>query len=253
MRLSPICNVMEPERGQSAQAAYQRLRALIIGGQLAPGSWLIEAELSAQLGLSRTPVRSALQTLQKEGYVRSSGRAARSRMTIAPLTNEDARELYSIIGRLEGLAARATAQLPVDKRRELVVELSRLNRELIKVARQKQAEAGVIFETDLNFHRTVVEASGGPRLQELHRTVQPQAERYWRLYASAVLDQLSESIEEHAAIIEAIESGDAAAAESGIQRNWENGAERLAKVMQALGERGTWIATTSRGLGSPNQ
>ena len=228
------------ERGSSARVAYEKLREMIIGGRLAPGSWLIEAELASHLGVSRTPVRAALQMLQNEGYVKSSGSGAKSRMLIAPLTHEDAQELYSIIGSLEGLAARLCAQLPVTRRREIVQQLEEYDRGLLKQLKQKRPDPDLIFQLDLDFHRMIVEASAGPRLLELHRTIQPQAERYWRLYAGAILNELGRSVKEHTAIVDAIVAGDADAAESGIQLNWSNGAKRLAKVIESLGERGSW-------------
>jgi DNA-binding GntR family transcriptional regulator len=231
---------MNEERENSSQQAYREIRGLIVKGQLAPGSWLIEAELSARLQLSRTPVRAALQTLQKEGYVRTSNGGLRSRISVSPLTHEDARELYAIIGRLEGLAGRLTAQLPEDRRRSVVKELSTFNAGLVKESKGKRPDPDAIFGYDLRFHRTIVEASAGPRLLELHRTVQPQAERYWRLYASAIVDELRHSIREHSTIVEAIERGDSDEAEIGIQRNWENGAGRLAQVIGVMGERGSW-------------
>jgi DNA-binding GntR family transcriptional regulator len=97
-----------------------------------------------------------------------------------------------------------------------------------------------IFDLDMSFHAEVMKASAGPRLLELHRSTQPQAERYWRLYASAILDELQTSVEEHDEIIRAISAGDPDAAERGIQRNWERGATRLAKVIDTIGERGSW-------------
>lgn len=231
---------MKAGRGNSAQVAYGKLRELIVNGQLAPGSWLIEAELSARLGVSRTPTRAALQALQKEGYVTTSGTGARTRMSISPLTHEDARELYSIIGHLEGLAGRLTAQLPPARRKKVIGELSQCNDSLLKQSKQKRPDPDAIFASDLTFHREIVEASAGPRLLALHRTVQPQAERYWRLYAGALLDELRQSVREHTAILEAIEVGDSDATEIGIQRNWSNGADRLAKVIDSIGERGRW-------------
>lgn len=231
---------MKSERGHSVAAAYRKLRQMIIAGQLPPGGWLIEAELANRLGISRTPLRAALQALQKEGYVRSSGGGVKSRMSIAPLTGEDAQELYSIIGHLEGLAARLTAELPEDRRRQISARLAGFNRGLTQQSRERRPDPDCIFELDLNFHRAVVEAGAGPRLLELHGTVQPQAERYWRLYAAAILDELKESVREHAAIIQALEAGDSAAAELGVQINWMNGAARLAKVIESRGERGNW-------------
>ncbi len=230
----------ETERGHSLRIAFQQLRHMIVSGQLLPGTWMIEADLGQRLGLSRTPVRGALHWLQRDRYVVATNNGSKSRMLVAPLTKEDARELYSIIGHIEGLGARLTAQLPFANRMQVIKQLRQYNSGLAELAQKHRSEANTIFELDMNFHRAIVEASAGPRLLELHRTTQPQAERYWRLYASAILDQLDESVREHERIITAIQEGDANAAESGIQVNWQNGVERLAKVIDTLGERGNW-------------
>src|SRR5947209_6558757 len=169
--------VGDPERGNSLRLAFQQLRMMIVTGKLAPGTWIIEADLAARLGFSRTPIRGALQWLQREGYVVASGSGTKSRMLVAPLTKEDARELYSIIGHLEGLGARLTARLPPSDRTAVINQLKDFNAGLAELARARHSDANRIFELDLNFHRTVVEASAGPRLLELHKTIQPQAER----------------------------------------------------------------------------
>jgi DNA-binding GntR family transcriptional regulator len=161
-------------------------------------------------------------------------------MTVAPLTKEDARELYAIIAHLEGLGARQTAQMPANARLKVVAELKDINGALAELSRTKRSEPNRIFELDLNFHRIIMEASAGPRLIEIHRTIQPQAERYWRLYAGAILDKLHASIAEHNDIIKALAGGDPNKAEKGLQTNWENGMERLATVIESLGERGSW-------------
>lgn len=233
-------NLVKAARGDSLKQAFQEIRELIVHGKLAPGTWIIEADLAGRLGFSRTPVRGALHWLRREGYVVATGNTVKIRMIVAPLTQEDARELYSIIGHIEGLGARLTAQLPQSTRVPLIRKLKELNDGLAELAQAKRREPNRIFDLDMNFHRTIVEASAGPRLLELHRSTQPQAERYWRLYASAILDELGTSVDEHCRIIRAIAKGDADAAERGIQLNWENGAERLAKVIDTLGERGSW-------------
>jgi DNA-binding GntR family transcriptional regulator len=230
----------EPERGNSLAVAFQQVREMIVGGKLSPGTWIIEAELAERLGFSRTPVRGALHWLQREGYVIAASNGSKSRMLVAPLTQEDARELYSIIGHIEGLGARLTAQLPFANRSRVIKQLREYNVGLAELARAHRSEANRIFELDMNFHRTIVEASAGPRLLQLHKTTQPQAERYWRLYASAILDELDKSVAEHDQIITAISEGDADAAEKGIQVNWQNGVERLSTVIDNLGERGSW-------------
>jgi DNA-binding GntR family transcriptional regulator len=227
-------------RGNSVKLVFTEIRDMIVRGKLSPGTWIIEADLADRLGYSRTPVRGALHWLQREGYVISSGNTAKSRMIVAPLTKEDAQELYSIIAHIEGLGARLTAQHPSAIRSKLIKKLKEVNQGLDELAAAKRREPNRIFDLDMEFHRLIIEASAGPRLLELHRSTQPQAERYWRLYASAILDELGTSVHEHEDIIRAISKGDADAAERGIQLNWINGAERLSRVIDTLGERGSW-------------
>jgi len=229
------------QRGARVRTAYQQLRELIVHGRLAPGSRVVEAELAERAGVSRTPVREALQRLQHEGLiVASAGGNSKARLAVAPLTREDACELYSIVGHLEGLAGRRTAMLPAPLRRALVRRLKALNAALGKLARAGQRDANRIFQLDLAFHRQIVEASAGPRMLALQQEIVPQAERYWRLYASAIVDQLGLSVAEHRQIIQAIERGDGDVAERRIILNWKKGAERLSKVIATLGERGSW-------------
>jgi DNA-binding GntR family transcriptional regulator len=100
------------EHGTSLLTAFQEIRELIVHGKLSPGTWIVEGDLAERLGMSRTPVRGALNWLQREGYVLEQKSASKSRMFVAPLTKDDAKELYSIVGRIEGLAGRQTAALP---------------------------------------------------------------------------------------------------------------------------------------------
>jgi DNA-binding GntR family transcriptional regulator len=224
-----------------SENTFHRLRDLIVHGKLAPGSRVIEADLADRLGVSRTPIRAARHRLQQEGYIVAISSAGnKERLSVAPLTKEDARELYKIVGHLEGSAAGLCCRLDQKVRNGLVSELRRYNKELQECAEAKRAEPNRVFDLDINFHQTIVDAGAGPRLRAIHAGVKPQTERYWRLYASAIIDQLDISIHEHLSIINSIERGDAPAAEKAIQLNWENGAERLCQVIENLGERGSW-------------
>src|SRR5436309_1204432 len=102
----------ETERGNSLRVAFQQLRQMIVTGRLAPGTWIIEADLAARLGVSRTPIRGALHWLEREGYVNASGTGSKSRMLVSPLTYDHARELYEINEHRNGLGARQPAKLP---------------------------------------------------------------------------------------------------------------------------------------------
>src|SRR5579884_3324768 len=120
----------QPEAVDNVTRVYHELRALIISGQLPPGARIAERAVVARTGLSRTPIRSALHRLQQEGLVASVGRAGDQRLIVTPLTREDGREVFLIVGHLEGLAASEAASLPAERRRELVRRLREVNQQL---------------------------------------------------------------------------------------------------------------------------
>jgi DNA-binding GntR family transcriptional regulator len=92
----------------------------------------------------------------------------------------------------------------------------------------------------VRFHRTIVEAAAGRRLRSELDALQPQVERYERVYTATLASEFSQSLDEHEAIVDAIASGDADRAERSVIDNWRRGTERYAKVVRYLGERGSW-------------
>jgi DNA-binding GntR family transcriptional regulator len=213
---------------------------MIVRGRLAPGSRVVESDVADKLGISRTPVRSALQRLQQEGYILAAGGGKQVRLSVAPLTSEDARELFDVVGAVEALAARGAAELDTEARARLVGELVRLNAALLRAAEQERPDRNELFELDTAFHRCYVEAGAGVRTLALHDAVKPQAERYIRLYINALADEIGRSVQEHAVILAAIENGDSKAAHGAVETNWRNASERLSHVIATLGERGSW-------------
>jgi DNA-binding GntR family transcriptional regulator len=169
------------------------------------------------------------------------GRGREQRLIVAPLTQDDAREVFFIVGHLEGLAARTAALLPAARRREIVRHLREVNRELA-VASRKRRDAVRVFDLDLEFHRTYVDGVVGPRLLALHHAIRSQSERYTRLYLSALLDTISTSVREHDAIVVGISKGEPDAAQGAAETNWRNAADRLTRVIAQHGERGAWHA-----------
>ena len=228
------------EHGTSLLTAFREIRELIVHGRLSPGTWILEAELAERLNMSRTPVRGAIHWLQREGYILEHRNISKSRMIVAPLTKEDANELYMVIGRLEGIAGHGVARLPAAERSAIAAQLATMNARLEAIASGKGGHPGDIFDIDRDFHRLITHRGAGPRLATLHAAVEPQAERYWRLYASSIIQDLGISVQEHQSIIAAVESGEGDAVERGLQANWNNGAERLGHVIDIFGERGSW-------------
>ncbi|MFL5480253.1 MAG: GntR family transcriptional regulator, partial [Gemmatimonadaceae bacterium] len=208
-----------------------------VRGQLAPGSRIVETEVAERFGVSRTPIRAAFQRLEREGYVTASP-THQARMTVAPLTREDVGELLEIVGELEGLSARGAAKLDDDSRERLVRDLGAVNADFRRAASAKVAQVGKLYEMDEKFHRLYVEAGSGPRLLSLHGAVKPQAERYIRMYIALLLDTVSTAGSEHDAIVDAIRTGNSAAAQKAVQTNWRHASDRLVRAIEVMGEQG---------------
>ncbi len=243
-RPTPVNAVPNANSARADQArpdqVYITLRELIVHGQLAPGTRVVETDVATRLGVSRTPVRGALQRLQQEGYIQAAPSLQQTRPTVSPLTREDARELFFIVGELEALAARFAADLPTADRHVLSEDLTAINEQFRRVSEARTPNHGRLFELDERFHRRYVEAGAGPRLLALHDAVKPQAERYERLYVSMLASEIHRSVAEHTTIVRAIRSGKPDAAQSAVQTNWRNAADRLGGVITTVGERGKW-------------
>lgn len=220
--------------------AYERLRELIVLGRLAPGSRIIENEASERLGMSRTPVRGALQQLQREGYVIRSGGEKRAQLAVAPLTADDGEELFELVGELEGMAARLAAREPRGTRLDISRRLRDANQRLRDESAEGDPDTRSIFDLHTEFHLAYVRAAAGPRLLKLHNSVTPQAERYRRVYSHALGGNIEPSLREHEVIIEGIESGDPEGAAAAARANWQNAGQRLRRIVELIGERGAW-------------
>lgn len=213
---------------------YERLRDLIVRGRLAPGGRLIETDVARRLGVSRTPVREALRRLQQEGYVRAERGGHQARLSVTPLTRADAEELLAIVGALEGLAAGQASRLPKRARTVLARELTHLNDAFGGAG----PDLDGLYRHDEEFHHRYVAAGGGGRLIAMHDAIKPQAERYIRMYIGLLANDVSASVIEHAAVIEAIATGRPKAAERAVRDNWRHATDRIARVIDLAGELG---------------
>lgn len=227
----------DPPRPSSSLAnqVYGDLLELIVRGELAPGSRIVERDLAHRLGVSRTPVREALRRLQQDGLVVENTASRYARPTVAALSEHDGRELYDIVARLEAVAGRRAAELPIDRRASIVTEMTRTNR-----AYRKAGESGIdlpqLVDLDHRFHAAYVDAAAGPRLLSMRRAVKPQLSRYARRFTRNVGDAVRRSATEHDEIIRAIDAGDADAAEDAILHNWQRAWDRLHAILRGVEE-----------------
>jgi DNA-binding GntR family transcriptional regulator len=226
-------------RTNRVDATYAALRDLIVKGRLAPGSRIIETELAPRFQVSRRTIQSAIKRLQREGLIhRLEGK--RAPWIVAPLTNDDCREISDVMSAILGWAARCAAQLEDEARRRLVQEMTAVNGELRRVKGAQPADSNRAAELDVRFHDLVLEEIAGSRLRSIYESQKPTVERYARNYATYLAATSSTSSDEHQAMIDAIERGDADEADRASRRNWSNAADRYCEVMRRVGERGTW-------------
>ncbi len=232
----------ERKRREGSQAgwAHDQLKTRIIKGVLAPGSRIVEREIARRLNVSRTPVREAVRRLADEGFLDERRGEKYARFTVAALTGRDAREIHDIAAGLEAVAARRAAELPAELRYRVAREMRERNTALARAAGAEKPDIGLLVDLDDDVHAAYIEAVAGKRLLEMRRAVKPQIARYAWSYASGLVSQVPRSVEEHEAIIAAIERGDGEAAEAAALASWRNASDRLGKVIEVSGERGSW-------------
>jgi DNA-binding GntR family transcriptional regulator len=192
-----------------------RLRVLIVSQTLGPGTRINESQLSTQLGVSRTPLREALSSLEGESLVRSE----HDRGFFVPrLSSQEVRELYPIGRELDLLALRTTRHYSD----ATIGELGRLNRRFLKAKRNPQAAR----RFDAEFHALLIGACPNQRLLRTLAPIKAGMERYERLYMSDESDVVRSAVH-HARIVDALKNGDIEAAAAALSDNWTYGFERL--------------------------
>lgn len=133
-----------------------KLVEMVISGELQPGQRLVEAELADRFGISRGPVRTALQHLERSGLAETRLRRG---MVVVEMTPADVRELYAVRIALEEAAVAALAE------RSEGVDWTAMAQYLDKM--EAAAERGDTVEAtyaDLEFHRAMIQAAGNSRL-----------------------------------------------------------------------------------------
>ena len=196
-----------------SRAVASEIREAILGGRLAAGQRLVEKDLTATFGVSRTSVREALKELEAQGYI---SLIPHKGAFVSQPTEEELRELYTIASVLEGLAARLAAARITDEELERLREITIS----LETCRLKGDIDGYYHHNHL-FHRTFVEASGNATLLELVERVRSQIVKT-RILSHGVPDRLDQSMREHKGILSAFLRRDPGRAEKRVVRHLEN-------------------------------
>lgn len=190
-------------RTRVADAVYERLREMIFSGALPPGARLSVPALAEQLDVSRSPVRDAVLRLAQERMAREEPRrgAVVASVGIAELVS-----IYEVREVLEGLVARLAVE---NAGRKLVRALREALDE--HEAAMRAADLAASTEADVRFHRLLREAAGNPEAVRMLDEVQTQVRLAMR--TTTVTAGPRQAVDDHRAILTAIETGDALAAE----------------------------------------
>lgn len=190
------------DRTPPPRDAYGLILEAIDQGTYAPGDRLVESELAERFGVSRTPIREALQRLETQSLLTRDGRS----LIVASLDHTQLADLYVVRGELEGLAARLAA-------RHAAPEEVRVLRDMVEQDRALAGDPPGLSRANRRFHRQIHLASHNrflvQQLDLVHRSM--------ALLASTSLAAEGRgrgTIEEHDAIVRAIEAGDGEAADA---------------------------------------
>ena len=180
--------------------AYTLILEAIDIGLYKPGDRLVESDLAERFGVSRTPIREALQRLETQSLLTRDGRS----LIVASLDHNQLAELYVVRAELEGLAANLAARHATD-------EEVRVLRDMVEDDRALLNDPQAMARANRRFHKQIHLASHNrflvQQLDLVHRSMALMATT-----SLAALGRPEDALKEHDAIVSAIESRDAAAA-----------------------------------------
>ncbi len=213
------------------EQVYSALRSGILAGEFAPGSRLIETQLTDWLKVSRTPLREALRQLQKEGLVT----ADTSGLQVTTISATDAMELYDCRLVLEKLAVAGACEHASKQ------QLKSLEQYVVQAEARESQDADTktllqLLDLDYQFHHLIAESSGNRRLVSLL----DQLFDAMALLRIQTLQQNPAVLEirlEHRQVYEAIAQKDTATATAAIQLHLLASKARVVKEIQSLPER----------------
>jgi DNA-binding GntR family transcriptional regulator len=206
-------------RGLLKERAYAEIKRGILSGRLAPGSFLAERQLAAQLGMSKTPVRSALERLESEGFLSISPQQG---AIIRDLSVPEIADQYEIRMAIEAFVVRTIT----GKLTPAQVGLVRAN----LAAQQANLAAGDVARgvaLDEEFHGLFCEFLGNQEILRVMGQLRDKTHRVIFRVFTINGDRMLQSYEEHRAIAEAVLQGEAALAATRVEEHLRVGMKAL--------------------------
>jgi DNA-binding GntR family transcriptional regulator len=207
----------------------ERIEAAIIAGQLEPGSKISEQGLAASFGVSRGPLREAIRRLEGRKLLE---RTPNIGVRVAALSLKDLKEILEVREALEGMACGLAATNMTD------AEIAGLARLLEGHGRQKSVQEGKGYyqeSKDFDFHFRIVTGSGNERLAQMLTGDLYYLLRVYRYKSSTKPGRAMAALEEHKAIVTALQKRDAKAAEEAMRAHLRNARRCVEEQLAAEG------------------
>ena len=205
---------------------HERLRAAILNGDLAPGTPVIEAEVAARLGASRTPVREALRRLEAEGLLEPRGIRG---TVVRGIDRADVVWIYEIREALETLAARRALQRMTED--DLAV--------LARLVAQMHRDVDAIDKLEdlyTRFHDAIVDMARGERLARMLGDIREEI-LLWRALSLSTPERRRAGVLEHERMLEAFRARDEATI---VRITGDHVRNALQSVLRRADENGTF-------------
>jgi len=204
-------------RPNLSEDVYEAIKKRLGDKGLKPGTRIKEEQLAEELGVSRTPVREAINKLEREGLVEIIPRYG---TFVANLFPEDVEEIYDLRGALEGLAIRLNfLKLDKEKFEEKLLEIAEFHRKCEEYVEKGNLEP--FIKADIAFHNFLVRASQNHRLIQIMNNLNAQIQ-LGRMESFSVPGRARKSLKEHEEIINAMLQGDVNKAEKSIRKHCMN-------------------------------
>lgn len=218
---------LEPVQRESTPSIIARqLRSAIALGHLAPGSQLAEAELARELGVSRGPLREAMQRLTQEGLLLS----IRNRgLFVIELSEADVRDIYVARTAVERTAAAQVQRHDRERAGSLLLGVIDA-----MAAAAESGDTGGIGRADLEFHETLVRLSQSPRLIRMHQTLLTETSMCV-MALEGTYPESDSRVPEHKEIADAIAAGDRRKVDRLIIAHMDDAVGRLAPKFPSSG------------------
>ena len=201
----------------------ETLRTAIIGGVLKPGERLMELQLAYELGVSRTPVREAIRTLEQEGFVEMLPRRG---TYVVDVSIKDIMDVYEIRMALDVLAA----GLAAERITEPEIETLRKHLTLIKECADNE-DMEKVGEYDWAFHEVLYKASGNARLFGIINNLRDLLTRL-RVTSMNYETRIKDTIIEHELLLDSIARKDVELAKQRAYEHMCNAEKTLLRAVE---------------------